>query len=87
MAIRALKLSFYKGGTFTIKKDEKGDLNHAVTLVGYDPVNGYLIKNSWGDKWGLEGYGYVSRETGICEIAVYAPLAPEEKFELEKPVK
>lgn len=34
---------------------------HAVLLVGYDDVQKvFMFKNSWGPKWGLEGYGFVS---------------------------
>lgn len=32
---------------------------HAVTIVGYDD-SGFLIKNSWSEKWGDAGYGWVS---------------------------
>jgi hypothetical protein len=41
---------------------------HAVALVGYKsdasfPGNGYFIyRNSWGEKWGDQGYGYVPFE-------------------------
>jgi C1A family cysteine protease len=28
---------------------------HAVTVVGYDE-NGFIIRNSWGDSWGDDGY-------------------------------
>lgn len=28
---------------------------HAVTIVGYDAV-GFIVKNSWGEKWGSGGY-------------------------------
>ena len=29
--------------------------NHAAALVGYGP-NGFLIRCSWGESWGAEGY-------------------------------
>ena len=47
--------------------------NHAITLVGWDdnysadnfpvkpPGDGaFIIKNSWGDEWGYDGYWYIS---------------------------
>jgi C1A family cysteine protease len=33
---------------------------HAYTIVGYDDSNQkFVIKNSWGDYWGDQGYGYL----------------------------
>lgn len=30
---------------------------HAVMAVGYDDANGwFIVRNSWGDQWGMEGY-------------------------------
>lgn len=50
------------------------DLNHAVTVVGYDtdPETGteyWLVKNSWGKKWGEDGYIRIARGQNICNLA------------------
>ena len=40
-----------------------GDLQgyHAVAVIGYDP-NGFIIRNSWGDSYGHDGYAYIKNE-------------------------
>jgi len=46
-------------------------LNHAVTVVGYGHESGldyWLVKNSWGDWFGENGYIKVKRGTGHCGI-------------------
>ena len=51
-------------------------VNHVVLLVGYgtdksdpsNPVDYWIIKNSWGRKWGEDGYGRVRRGTNECGI-------------------
>lgn len=30
----------------------------SVVVVGYKPLV-FIFKNSWGDDWGMHGYGYV----------------------------
>ncbi|GEM_PF-2472820 len=53
--------SFYKSGVFTL--DEEGEINHGITIVGWDDAKGpggaWRIKNSWGTDWGEEGYAWV----------------------------
>ena len=36
------------------------NVNHAITIVGWDDSKkAYLVKNSWGKKWGQDGYVWV----------------------------
>jgi len=39
------------------KKNEQCLGGHAVLAVGYDnTTNRFLVRNSWGDSWGIKGY-------------------------------
>ena len=49
-----------------------GQINHAVTAVGYTD-NAWIVRNSWGTSWGDGGYILISQNTGaggngICGI-------------------
>ncbi|KAG4204435.1 hypothetical protein ERO13_A04G044100v2 [Gossypium hirsutum] len=67
---------FYNGGVFT--GDCGNSLTHAVTIVGYgtseEGLNYWLIKNSWGQSWGENGYMKIQRNVetqgGLCGIAM-----------------
>lgn len=44
-------------------------MNHAVVAVGYGVENGvpyWLIKNSWGADWGLNGYFKMEMGKNMC---------------------
>lgn len=76
VSIDALKIMSYKEGVFD--DPHCGDhLDHAVLLVGYTP-DYWIVKNSWGNGWGEEGYIRMSRKAtpdakgGICGILLYA---------------
>ncbi|XP_057434176.1 ervatamin-B-like [Lotus japonicus] len=57
-------------------------VNHCMLIVGYDSVDGqdyWIVKNSWGSTWGMDGYMWIKRNTGkergVCDINewAYAP--------------
>lgn len=58
----------YTGGVFN--GCETGSINHVVGIVGWDDslgTNGcWIIKNSWGTSWGVDGYMYI--EYGCSSI-------------------
>jgi cathepsin L len=53
--------------------------NHAVVVVGYTPAF-WIVKNSWGDKWGEGGYAKISRGHDTCGISSYASFATHFKL-------
>lgn len=71
----------YQSGVYNDKRCRSSNnaLNHAVLLVGYgtDKVGGdyWLLKNSWGNKWGDGGYIKIARNRrNLCGVASYAVL-------------
>ncbi len=66
---------FYKKGIYKDKRCSSKKLDHGVLCVGYGTESGedyFLIKNSWGKRWGMEGYFMISREDNMCGIATSA---------------
>lgn len=52
----------YKSGVFdeNVRVSGPNDVNHAVVIVGWDDSKqAYLVKNSWGEDWGEDGYIWV----------------------------
>jgi len=69
---------FYGGGVYSEPDCDEGSIDHAVLLVGYgkDKRSGklyWLVKNSWGEGWGLGGYIKMARnQNNMCGVASLA---------------
>merc|ERR1711909_44250 len=69
---------FYSGGILTAACGRR--LDHGVLAVGYGTEGStdyWIVKNSWGTRWGEEGYVRLLRgsdECGIHDAASY-PIA------------
>lgn len=69
-AVDATTWPDYLGGT--IKYNCERRKTHAVQIVGYnleDPVPYYIVKNSWGPEFGLNGYLHIAIGNNLCGIA------------------
>lgn len=65
---------FYKSGVYESTECHSGekDVNHAVLAVGYgveDGKNHWIVKNSWGTKWGMDGFFQIKRGVNMCGVA------------------
>jgi len=89
IAINADPLQFYSKGVHNPPDwlCNPSQLNHAVLLVGFGtdtvkPIFGkekqipyWLVRNSWGEKWGMKGYFKLFRGSGKCGVD-QLPIAP-----------
>ncbi|RZS13179.1 hypothetical protein BHM03_00044717 [Ensete ventricosum] len=78
VSIDAHEIKSYSGGIFDGSCGT--NLNHEVTLVGYDTDEDgtayWIAKNSWGTDWGDDGYLLIAKDVaekeGRCGLAIRA---------------
>ena len=67
---------FYHQGVYSDDNCHSQQLDHGVLVVGYGVENNrhyWLIKNSWGESWGDQGYIKIARnEKNMCGVATMA---------------
>lgn len=75
----------YKSGVYSSTEchNTTDKVNHAVLAVGYGVEDGtpyWIVKNSWGSKWGNKGYFFIERGKNMCGLAACSsyplPLVP-----------
>ncbi|NXG69660.1 CATH protein, partial [Baryphthengus martii] len=67
----------YRKGVYSNPRCEHtpDKVNHAVLAVGYGEENGtpyWIVKNSWGSLWGMDGYFLIERGKNMCGLAACA---------------
>lgn len=66
VAVDATNWSSYSGGVFV---NCGNSINHIVLAVGFQGDDYWILKNSWGTRWGLNGYIRVKGgNSNYCEV-------------------
>jgi len=70
---------YYRSGVYAESACTAANIDHAVLVVGYGTTSTgqdyWLIKNSWGTSWGMDGYMMMARNDGnMCGIASDAAM-------------
>lgn len=65
------EMNFYESGVFNDPTCSRVRANHPILIIGYGKERGrpyWLLKNSWGTEWGINGYMKIARGKKMCRI-------------------
>ncbi|XP_013910060.1 PREDICTED: cathepsin O-like [Thamnophis sirtalis] len=68
VVVDALSWQDYLGGIIQ-HHCSSGEQNHAVVVTGFDRtgvIPYWIVRNSWGRTWGINGYAHVKMGSNIC---------------------
>ncbi|XP_057293045.1 uncharacterized protein LOC130621724 isoform X2 [Hydractinia symbiolongicarpus] len=72
-----LSFQFYSHGVYSDPKCSPNHTHHSALVIGYGNQNGqdyWLLKNSWSNTWGENGYIKISMDNDLCGVTEY-PVA------------
>jgi C1A family cysteine protease len=81
VGVDALSWQFYDGGVMT--NCSASSIDHMVTVVGYNDnvaTPYWIVKNSWGTDFGLDGYIWLQKGVNACGIKEMAITAFAAKY-------
>jgi len=78
----------YQGGVITSSSGCGTAIDHAVQATGYNaPGNYWIIRNSWGETWGEEGFVWVEYGANVCGVTYQATTVSVDVIEKMKPAE
>ncbi|KAL8159259.1 hypothetical protein V2J09_000796 [Rumex salicifolius] len=89
----SIDFQLYTGGIYDGDcSSDPDDIDHAALVVGYGSEGDdeyWIVKNSWGTTWGIQGYIYIKRNTdleyGVCAINAMASYPTKESSSAPSP--
>jgi len=71
----------YQGGVITASSGCGTSIDHAVQATGYNAEGNYwIVRNSWGETWGENGFVWVEYGANVCGITTQATIVSVEKI-------